>query len=147
MKGTLGDCTLSLHHWCAKMTRCIINDFNVNHTYEQREKLSGTVDKFHSAIGWDNNNNCLLPSAPLSAGTWGEILDLTTQALLESGTIPNAVEKVKSWHENLGDIHSDDKALIPDLKGYMEHLKANGFLISICTSDDRRATNDCIKAW
>lgn len=136
-----------MHNWCAKMTQCIVNDYSENHSQNDEDKLIDTIDKFHSAIGWDNTNKCLLPSAPLSAGTWEEVIDLTNQALLEAGTISNAVEKVKSWHENLGGIHSDDKPLIPDLKGYMENLKSNGYLISICTSDDRKSTNDCIKAW
>ncbi len=134
------------------MTKCIVNDYNNDETRtcdnaDTKQRLTDTLNRFHSSIGWDNINNCLLPSAPLSAGTWSEVIDLTCTALLESGTISNSVEKVKSWHSNLGGIHSNDKPLIPDLKGFLECLKSNGFLISICTSDDRKATNDCIKAW
>eukprot|EP00979_Chaetoceros_neogracilis_P003624 scaffold629_cov257-Chaetoceros_neogracile.AAC.14 len=49
----------------------------------------------------------------------------------------------------MGDIHANDEPLVSDLAGLMRTLKqqCEGILIAICTSDDRRATNACIKNW
>ena len=53
------------------------------------------------------------------------------------------------WNKNLGDIHANDKPLVDDLPGLMSDLKqqCEGVIIAICTSDDRRATNACVKNW
>jgi len=141
-----------MQNWCEGMTKCIINDYISNSgsflsITEHDEILRQTIDCFHKAIGWDNSNCCLEPSAPLSAGSWSDILELTREALTRCGSISNVDEKVMYWHENLGDIHANDKPLIPDLKEFMQSLKDSGFIISICTSDDRNATNSCIRNW
>lgn len=150
--GTLGDCTPSMHKWCEHMTQCIINDYNANRRdslrdLEHEEDLVKAINMFHDAIGWDNINGQLLPSAPLSAGTWSDIVKLSSDALVQSNCISNAVEKVQNWHENCGDVHANDKTLIPDLQGFMKSLKDIGLLVAICTSDDRKATDQCIRNW
>mmetsp|Transcript_22457 Transcript_22457/g.27520 ORF Transcript_22457/g.27520 Transcript_22457/m.27520 type:complete len:155 (+) Transcript_22457:268-732(+) len=112
--GTLGDCTASMHNWCERMTKCIIQDFTNLTEKSNDDLMKESIHNFRNAIGWDTLNNCLLPSAPLSAGTWEEILDLSSNALIRSG-VKNAKSKVHSCHSNLSDIHSNDKPLIPDL--------------------------------
>lgn len=141
--GTLGDCTPAMHNWCERMTNCIIKDYNDNKNDElsniqHLEIMNKTIDRFHGAIGWDNVKCKLQPSAPLSAGTWGEILALTCDSLITSGSINNPSEKVHLWHNNLGDIHSNDKPLIPDLRGFMKTLKDHGLIVAICTSGTQK---------
>lgn len=112
------------------------------------EQMDQLIRNFHTAIGWDPLHEALLPSSYLSSGTWGQILHATT-LVLDEGNIPDAKEKVQFWHDNLGDIHANDKPLIDDLPGFMSILRQQyeGVLIAICTSDDRSATNSCIKNW
>jgi phosphoglycolate phosphatase-like HAD superfamily hydrolase len=134
------------------MTHCILNDYNASRTdslsdLEHEEILFKTVNMFHNAIGWDSINGQLLPSAPLSAGSWNDILKLSSDALVQSNCISNAIEKVQHWHENCGDVHANDKTLIPDLPGFMKSIKDIGLLVAICTSDDRKATDQCIRNW
>ena len=104
------------------------------------------VTRFHTAIGWNEKEKSLEGSAPLAAATWDEIVQLSSSALASCG-IKDAYIKVKKWHENLGDIHADDKPLIPNLSGFMKHLRQQGLYIAICTSDDRQATEACIRNW
>ena len=136
-QGTLGDCTPALHNWCTRMSHFIKE--------ESRNIISLTaneiVARFHEAIGWDNYEDSLIESASLAAATWDEILELSSKALTACGII-DAPIKVRTWHENLGDIHANDKAL--NLPGYMRYFRKQGFYIAICTSDDRKATNACI---
>lgn len=139
-----------MQKWCERMTECIIKDYNNSNDandVEHKSKLKFTVDKFHHAIGWNNTNQSLYPSSMLSAGSWSDILEVTWDSLIQAETIANAEEKVNYWHENLGEIHGDDKPLIPDLKGFMKSLKDSGYLVSICTSDDRKSTDSCIQSW
>ena len=104
------------------------------------------ISSFHDAIGWDASVNGLKPSAPLSAGTWNEIVDLSASSLFEAG-LRIEHEEVLGWHQNLGDIHSEDLPLIKNMPRFLQHLKHHGILISICTSDDRKATNACMQNW
>ena len=128
------------------MTHIILEECQkIGQTAEQMDQL---IHNFHDAIGWDPLDQALLPSSYLSSGTWGQILHATT-LVLDAGNIPDAKEKVQFWHDNLGDIHANDKPLIDDLPGFMSILRQQyeGVLIAICTSDDRRATDSCIKNW
>ncbi|KAL7431888.1 hypothetical protein ACHAXH_002881, partial [Discostella pseudostelligera] len=144
IKGTLGDCTPALSQWCSKMTsavhqKCASVGISTIHT----ERIIST---FHDAIGWDASINGLKPSAPLSAGTWNEIVELSSSSLFEAG-LRIEHEEVLGWHQNLGDIHSEDLPLIKNMPRFLQHLKHHGIMISICTSDDRAATNACMQNW
>jgi phosphoglycolate phosphatase len=104
------------------------------------------ISTFHDAIGWDASINGLKPSAPLSAGTWNEIVELSSSSLFEAG-LRIEHDEVLGWHQNLGDIHSEDLPLIKNMPKFLQHLKHHGIMISICTSDDRAATNACMQNW
>lgn len=139
--GTLGDCSAALTNWCQRMSTCI---------YEECERCFLDTDKvlkaFYEAIGWNMTDNNLMPSALLSRGTWTEILDATIGCLQVFGVM-DAAQKVQYWHDNLGDIHANDKPLIPDLPRFVEYFRQLGIIVAICTSDDRRATDSCIRNW
>jgi phosphoglycolate phosphatase len=104
------------------------------------------ISHFHQSIGWNTMTDNLMPSAPLSAGTWAGIIELSAQSLISAG-LQIDMQQLSVWHESLGDIHVNDQPLIPQLPEFFSDLKQNGFLISICTSDDRRATDSCIRNW
>lgn len=114
----------------------------------QAEQL---VSEFHTSAGWNPVDECLLPSSFLSSGTWSQILDATAVVLetFGNGRLANPREMVEYWHNNLGDIHANDKPLVADLAGFISDLKQQyeGIIIAVCTSDDRRSTNACIQSW
>lgn len=62
------------------------------------------------AIGWDAAMDDVVPSAPLSAATWTEILHISASSLSGSGLNVDANE-LFTWHQNLGDVHSEDEPL------------------------------------
>jgi HAD superfamily hydrolase (TIGR01549 family) len=109
-------------------------------------KTQHIVSKFHQSIGWNNSLDIMMPSAPLSAGTWAGIIELSAQSLMGAG-LQIGIEEMLFWHESFGDIHANDQPLIPQLPDFFRYLKQLGIIISICTSDDRRATNACIRNW
>lgn len=142
--GTLGDCTPALSQWCHRMTnkirtKCLSSDMPPS-------RISCTISRFHDSIGWDASVGNVVPSAPLAAATWGEIVGLTTESLSKSGLVL-AENTVQGWHTNLGDIHSRDPPLIEDLPSFMQYFKRCGILIAVCTSDDRASTDACIQNW
>jgi phosphoglycolate phosphatase-like HAD superfamily hydrolase len=104
------------------------------------------ISKFHQSIGWDAVINDVLPSAPLSASTWDEIVDISVASLCESG-LTVQYQEVLEWHQDLGDIHAEDLPLIKSLPRFLQHFKRHGIIISICTSDDRASTNACLQNW
>lgn len=104
------------------------------------------LESFHKAIGWNITKNDLMPSALLSAGTWTDIVNATI-GCLEEFSIADASQKVKYWHDNMGDIHANDRPLILDLPGFVEYFRQLGIIVAICTSDDRKATDACIRNW
>lgn len=147
--GTLGDCTESLHTWAKRMTESILLECqNMNLSNGNIEKI---VSQFHHDIGWNPINESLSPSSLLSSGTWGQILDATALAIEKhtNGDLRNIREKVELFNANMGDTHANDKPLVDDIQGLLTLLKHQnrGLLIAICTSDDRRSTNSCIKNW
>ena len=119
--------------------KCVSTGVSTTHTEH-------IISVFHQAIGWDASVHGLKPSAPLSAGTWNEIVDISASSLFEAG-LRIEHEEVLGWHQNLGDIHSEDLPLIKNMPRFLQHLKHHGILISICTSDDRAATNACMQNW
>jgi phosphoglycolate phosphatase len=142
--GTLGDCTPALKAWSQKMTNNIIKKcLNDGLSTTQTQLI---VSQFHQAIGWDATIDNVLPSAPLSAGTWDGIVELSAEGLMNAG-LEIEIDQVREWHENLGDIHASDAPLISHLPDFLKHFKHHGIMISICTSDDRRSTNACMENW
>lgn len=119
--------------------KCDAVGFSSTHT----ERI---ISIFHEAIGWDASVHGLKPSAPLSAGTWNEIVEISASSLFQAGLHIDH-EEVLGWHKNLGDIHSEDLPLIKNMPRFLQHLKHHDIMISICTSDDRAATNACMQNW
>ena len=151
--GTLGDCSPSLRNWCHRMTVKIQNEYQKSHsiTHEtshyHTNQINTIIARLYKELGWDNLNQRLQPSAPLAAGTWGEILGIMTQVLVDSQSFDtNIAAKVLDWHDNLGNIHGNDEPLV-DLPRLMTFLKERNLIVAICTSDDRRATNQCMSSW
>lgn len=120
-------------------SRCITSNISP-------ERTANIITTFHDSIGWDAVVEDVTPSAPLSAGTWDEIVKLSAAALLDAG-LDVTVEETQEWHEHLGDIHAQDAPLIKNLPAFLKHFKRYGILISICTSDDRRSTEACMRNW
>eukprot|EP00804_Cyclotella_cryptica_P006197 CCRYP_015275-RB/>CCRYP_015275-RB protein AED:0.10 eAED:0.10 QI:214/0.5/1/1/0/0.33/3/60/310 len=142
--GTLGDCTPALKTWCQKMTNNVRKKCVDDGRSPTQTQL--IVSQFHQSIGWDANIDNVLPSAPLSAGTWDGIVQLSAEGLMKAG-LDVDFDQVREWHENLGDIHACDAPLIPHLPDFLKLFKHHGIMISICTSDDRRSTNACMENW
>ena len=105
------------------------------------------ISNFHKSIGWDITTNDVIPSAPLSAGTWDEIITLVATSLQNSGLSCIRHNEVMKWHQELGDIHANDSPLISDLPRYLSQFHNHGIIISICTSDDRDSTTKCMANW
>jgi HAD superfamily hydrolase (TIGR01549 family) len=143
-QGTLGDCTPALRMWCSKMTaavqrKCVDTGISTAHAEH-------IISKFHESIGWDVVDDDVVPSAPLSAGTWDEIVDVSAASLYASGlTIQH--QEVLEWHQDLGDIHAEDLPLIKSLPRFLQFFRHHGIIISICTSDDRASTKTCLQNW
>lgn len=156
--GTLGNDTASLFRWIHHMTQKVEQDLLQNATTSNGEMpttspISTLVEEFHSAMGFrlPNENgqikNSLLPSAPVASATWEEILDICQQIFKRSG-IKDAREKTMQWHDEVKNLHGQDPPLVGDLRGLLQGLKqTHGFLIAICTSDDRSSTDASLKNW
>ncbi|KAL7492410.1 hypothetical protein ACHAWT_001897 [Skeletonema menzelii] len=142
--GTLGDCTQALKIWCNRMTEKIIYKcLSVNLSREQTNFL---ISSFYSVIGWSVEKDDVVPSAPLSAGSWADILDITAECLSALG-LRVSIDEVSCWHESMGDIHNQDPPLINTLPNLLTNLRSQGIVTSICTSDDRSSTTACIRNW
>ena len=142
--GTLGDCTQALKIWCHRMTEKIV--YKSMSMYLSREQTNFLISSFYSVIGWSVEKDDVVPSAPLSAGSWADILDITAECLSALG-LRVGIDEVSCWHESLGDIHTDDPPLINTLPNLLTNLRSQGILTSICTSDDRSSTTACIRNW
>jgi phosphoglycolate phosphatase-like HAD superfamily hydrolase len=145
--GTLGDCTASLRRWVLHMTARVQG--LVVHAAQQ-ESLTR---QFHAKIGWNAEKSNVVPSAPVAAGTWDDIVGLVHAFLVENhdllDTSTSAITRdlAQHWHEELGDLHAADTPLVEDLAGLMRACRQLGYIVAICTSDDRHATNLAMKAW
>ncbi len=111
-----------------------------------REKTKFIISSFYSVIGWSVEKDDVVPSAPLSAGSWADILDLTAECLSSLG-LRVGIDEVSCWHESLGDIHIQDPPLISNLPHFLMNLKRQGIIIAICTSDNRSSTAACMRNW
>ena len=126
------------------MTLKIEGDCSLNGISVQDTRM--IIERFHASVGWDTQKNELIPSALLAAGTWEEVLTATAVSLEVSG-VSNARTKVNEWHGTLGEIHANDEMLIPNLPEFISYFREIGILVAICTSDDRKATEACIRNW
>ena len=152
--GTLGDCTPSLKVWRDGMATHIQN--KCTSTNLSQHQTNFIIAKFDKAIGWDASSNDVMPSAPLSAGSWDDIVMITYSAIIEtikffptnapSFTLMHS--EVVEWHTSLGDVHSNDTPLVKNLPSLFQSFKDEyGIMISICTSDNRSSTNKCLSKW
>jgi HAD superfamily hydrolase (TIGR01549 family) len=123
----------------AVMRKCI--DTGISAT-----RAENIISKFHESIGWDVLLDDVLPSAPLSASTWDEIVDISVASLCDSG-LTIQYQEVLEWHQDLGDIHAEDLPLIKSLPRFLQHFRHHGIIVSICTSDDRASTKACLRNW
>jgi phosphoglycolate phosphatase len=160
--GTLGDCNASLRRWVQHIVRMI-------HTHlkddDQKEVVVGgplLIEDFYQKVGWDSIQDQVVPSAPVAAGTWDQICEIVYRYLLEhktyflwenrgddddtsSSTILH--DMAKEWTYGLDDLHSGDDPVIDDLKQMMEECHRMGYLVAVCTSDDRVSTDIAMKRW
>lgn len=141
--GTLGDCTASLRRWVHHMTNRLQS---VSHNEETLIQL------FHQQIGWDANRNDVVPSAPVAAGTWESIVGMVRAFMIQHqdrlNVTPNAiVDLPQKWHDELGDLHGQDTPLLEDLPGMMRECQRMGYVVAVCTSDDRAATDMALNGW
>ena len=179
--GTLGDCTQSMHAWSKRMTTLLREDLllrkdTATDRRETTSSITTTIHNFHTVIGWDPQTECLTEDSLLSSGTWQQILDATTNVLvernLEAETTalqqqqqPSAVASsrerirthVERLHASVGEIHADDTPVVAELANVLTELKTqlrtvyattlDEVLFAMCTSDDRRATTACLHNW
>jgi len=146
--GTLGDCTGSLRRWIHHMRDKIILHVDSNIS---KDDINTILVDFYQRMGWDGDQDDVLPSAPVAAGTWDDILGLMHQFLNahadELPTITVSMELAKEWNAELGIVHGSDAPLIDDLAGMMMACKNYGYSVAICTSDDRQGTTAAMEAW
>lgn len=143
--GTLADCTESLRRWVLHMTDRLRKVIALPPT--ETEQL---IKEFHEHIGWDVARNDVVPSAPVAAGTWEDILAVVYQFLLQHRSKCKetvSLQLAQKWSLELGDLHGQDKPVLDDLKGMMRTCQRLGYLVGICTSDDRAGTEVAMKAW
>jgi phosphoglycolate phosphatase-like HAD superfamily hydrolase len=147
--GTLGDCTASLRRWVLHMT-ARVQGLAVQVPQAKQEIL---IRQFHAKIGWNAERCNVVPSAPVAAGTWNDVVELVHAFLIENQDLLNtptstiARDLAQQWHDELGDLHAADAPLVEDLAGLMKACRQLGYIVAICTSDDRHATNLAMKAW
>ena len=148
--GTLGDCTASLRRWIYHMRDRIRESIAKNRmTRQETEEL---LADFYLTMGWNVTKDNVLPSAPVAAGTWDDIISLLYQFLM---THKDQMEDhiivtralAEEWHEELGDLHGQDAPLVDDLRGMLLSCRELGYTVGICTSDDRKGTEMAMKAW
>mmetsp|Transcript_61852 Transcript_61852/g.151229 ORF Transcript_61852/g.151229 Transcript_61852/m.151229 type:complete len:508 (+) Transcript_61852:213-1736(+) len=169
--GTLGDCNASLKRWVYHMVKMIRT--NSRHHTTTAADASSTDDSlldqnFYDKVGWDSDKDQVTPSAPVAAGTWEQITEIVYDFLMEHkdhfgygrrhrpsrniGEDSSSVESslrmlAKEWSYGLDDVHGDDDPVIDNLKGMIEECHEMGYLVAVCTSDDRAGTDLALKAW
>jgi phosphoglycolate phosphatase-like HAD superfamily hydrolase len=115
------------------------------------DNIENLIDKFHTEIGWDNTRDNVIPSAPVAAGTWDNIVGFVYNFLVEHQDliVDTAITKdlALQWHAELGDLHEHDTPLLDDLAGMMKACDELGYTVAICTSDDRGSTDKAMQRW
>lgn len=144
--GTLGDCSGSLSRWVHHMTS------KIEGMFAGAGNVENLVHVFYTEIGWNAAANDVVPSAPVAAGTWDDIVSLVYEFLVEhqdlmDGTSLISRDLVMQWHLELGDLHEHDTPLLEDLAIMMKACQELGYTVAICTSDDRAGTNKAMKRW
>ncbi|KAL3911662.1 MAG: hypothetical protein SGILL_007193 [Bacillariaceae sp.] len=140
--GTLGDCTGSLRKWVffmADRARDVLESAN-----------DDIIQELYEDLGWNTTIDNVIPSAPVAAGTWGGAMQIVYDFLQRHKDKCNSIvtlEMVQEWHHELGDLHGQDEPLIDDLRGMLEQCQAMGYLVAVCTSDDKAATKVALKTW
>lgn len=145
--GTLGDCTASLRRWVLHVTDKVLKLLS---NPDELAKV-GIVRGFHKKVGWDADRNNVVPSAPVAAGTWEDIVTLVHEFLLDHSSQceePVTMELARKLSfEDLGDLHGEDPPVVDNLKDVLSACQRLGYLVAICTSDDRAGTDLAMKSW
>lgn len=118
--------------------------------------IESSIANIHRDIGWDSNDEKILPSALIAAGTWEEILTVFAEAIavyhdLDTDScharIDNVQKMVLEWHSSIGDLHAQDEPLVDDLPELFRTCKQYGLKVAVCTSDNRSSTNLALSRW
>ena len=144
--GTLGDARVGLRHWAHTMSDHLCQACGDNEILEP----------FHQLIGWDASQNDVTPSALLASGTWDEIIQdvysfidgyQSSSSSSTGGDEKVSFQDVQEWHDQLGELLAEDPPLVENLRGLILQCKALGYIIAVCTSDDRGPTDASLKFW
>ena len=114
--------------------------------------VENLIHVFYTEIGWDAARDNVVPSAPVAAGTWDDIVGLVYDFLIDHQdlmveSMEITKELTKQWHAELGDVHEHDTPLLDDLVIMMKTCHDLGYTVAICTSDDRGSTDKAMKRW
>lgn len=143
--GTLGDCTGSLRRWVMHMASKVRQILTV-----QKDGQHYIIQELYDHLGWDLARDNVVPSAPVAAGTWDDIVSIVFDFLVSQQSnlsVDASLDLVRQWHQELGDLHGQDSPVIDDLRSMMMACQEMGYLVAVCTSDDRAATDAAMKAW
>ncbi|KAG7343274.1 phosphatase/phosphohexomutase [Nitzschia inconspicua] len=144
--GTLGDCTGSLRRWVMHMASNVRTIIKV----DQQREGECIIQELYNHLGWDVERDDVVPSAPVAAGTWDGIVSIVFEFLVSKQSKLNTyvtLDLVKQWHHELGNLHGQDAPVIDNLRSMILACQSLGYLVAICTSDDRPATDAAMKAW
>lgn len=147
-------------------------NFNTDEKYDENDDHGLIVD-FYKKVGWDPIKDQVVPSAPVAAGTWDQICDMVCEFLIEhkkdfgfdyfhDENKYNSEEEeekkeydaeitfqhlAKKWTYGLDYLHGGDDPVIHNLKEMMDECHKMGYLVAVCTSDDRAGTDMALEAW
>ena len=148
--GTLGNDRDSLRRWAVEMTSRARGELLQSRCDLSTNDIDRCLSIIHDSIGWDHQHQSILPSALLAAGTWEEILTVFAKNLtnaMRNKSYVEILDKVASWHAEIGSLHSNDAPVIDDLPGLMRTCQSRGLLVAVCTSDDRKSTDAALAHW
>ncbi|KAL3921975.1 MAG: hypothetical protein SGILL_002461 [Bacillariaceae sp.] len=144
--GTLGDCTSSLRRWVFFMAEKVRGILVV----AEEEKIDEILQEFYDGLGWNITIDNVNPSAPVAAGTWDGIVTIVYEFLVkhkDKCSMNITLDTVQRWHRELGNLHGQDAPVVDDLRGILMKCQAMGYLVAVCTSDDRAATSVALRSW
>ena len=150
--GTLGNDRDSLRRWAEEMTSRARAELLQSHCDSSTNDIGQCLSKIHSAIGWDYQKRNILPSALLASGTWEEILEEFAENLTDaignnSTRCREILDKVASWHAEIGSLHSNDAPIIDNLPAVIQTCQSHDLIVAVCTSDDRKSTDAALGHW
>ena len=108
------------------------------------QQIQQDVRTFHNTIGWDASVGHVVPSAPLAAGTWEEAVERCSTLFQRFGLPEYAA---REWHGEVKNVHGADPPVIPNLGGMLQSCRDFGLKIAVCTSDDRKPTDNALHNW